>query len=561
MIRIVGCATTAAISLHETIGGHSGKGSRSVSILWVLMLIPLWACGQSKGLFSMSADSLGYWIPSRSTVGHIYQGEHPVEMLSSYYQHRLESLLSRQSKTYTAAMLEYQRRYNRAPPPGFQDWFTYAQKHNSLLIDDFDSIEESIQALRLEEPTKIRELIDSAADAPGSSMLSCSTHDGKFSDTGCEWMGAEISELLFDIDPNVPLPDVKIALNNWDEPRVLPNLLHHDNVTWIDRSRHSIWDLLTEHCQSQHSSKQHGNSTDLRSGLFTLPFVHDAVEAKDLCAHPEYPGLHGFFQNPSTFLYTQATVPVLSPAKPSPFADILYPPPYYMEMYDQNKYDEATDPPWDEKRGELYWAGSTTGSHAADDNWRNSHRQRFVARENQLSNQTANFLTEIATNRWQSFSSDEIFGQLYDVKFTAVIQCDDNECAEESSFFNTTSREDANAGLHSKFVFDLDGNSFSGRFYTLLASKSVVFKQTIFQEWHDERLIPWVHYVPVSLDMEELPELMRYLALTKRGDARAKAIADEGRDWAKKALRKEDASVYMYRLFLELGRLLEIGVN
>lgn len=89
------------------------------------------------------------------------------------------------------------------------------------------------------------------------------------------------------------------------------------------------------------------------------------------------------------------------------------------------------------------------------------------------------------------------------MKFTAVIQCDPGQCAEESQYFELSDREGPNEGFKYKFIFDLDGNSFSGGYYTLLASRSVIFKQTIFKEWHDDRLIPWVHYIPVSLDMGE----------------------------------------------------------
>ncbi|KAJ4307236.1 hypothetical protein N0V88_000616 [Collariella sp. IMI 366227] len=57
------------------------------------------------------------------------------------------------------------------------------------------------------------------------------------------------------------------------------------------------------------------------------------------------------------------------------------------------------------------------------------------------------------------------------------------------------------AALHSKLAFDLDGNGISGRFLKLLASNSLVLKQTVLREWHDERLVPWLHYVPVSMEM------------------------------------------------------------
>jgi hypothetical protein len=84
-----------------------------------------------------------------------------------------------------------------------------------------------------------------------------------------------------------------------------------------------------------------------------------------------------------------------------------------------------------------------------------------------------------------------------------------------------------------------------------------VLKQTILREWHDERLIPWVHYIPVSLSMDELPEIMRYLTSHEDGKRRAKEIADAGREWHGKALRGEDFTIYLYRLMLELARIMD----
>lgn len=50
---------------------------------------------------------------------------------------------------------------------------------------------------------------------------------------------------------------------------------------------------------------------------------------------------------------------------------------------------------------------------------------------------------------------------------------------------------------------------------------------------------------------------MRYLAMTKKGGAVSRKIAEQGRRWQQKAFRKEDASVYLGRLFLEVARLLD----
>ena len=75
----------------------------------------------------------------------------------------------------------------------------------------------------------------------------------------------------------------------------------------------------------------------------------------------------------------------------------------------------------------------------------------------------------------------------------------------------------------------------SGRFVRLLASRSAVLTQTLLREWHDERLAPWVHYLPVSQGLGELPELVAWLTGTEAGQKRARAVAEQGRQWAARA--------------------------
>jgi hypothetical protein len=108
-----------------------------------------------------------------------------------------------------------------------------------------------------------------------------------------------------------------------------------------------------------------------------------------------------------------------------------------------------------------------------------------------------------------------------------------------------------------KVLYNLDGNSFSGRYYRFLKSNSLVFMQAVFKEWHDDRIIPWVHFVPISLGMEELPEATRYLLQDPEGQVLAKRIADEGRDWSRKTLRKADLSAAYLRAFLEYARVID----
>jgi hypothetical protein len=67
--------------------------------------------------------------------------------------------------------------------------------------------------------------------------------------------------------------------------------------------------------------------------------------------------------------------------------------------------------------------------------------------------------------------------------------------------------------------------------------------------------VPWVHYVPVSLGMMELPEIVSWLTGHERGQEMAREAAEMGQQWYSKGLREVDMAIYLYRLLLELARL------
>jgi hypothetical protein len=109
-----------------------------------------------------------------------------------------------------------------------------------------------------------------------------------------------------------------------------------------------------------------------------------------------------------------------------------------------------------------------------------------------------------------------------------------------------------------KYLPDIDGNSLSGRFRAFLTSNSCVMKATIFKEWHDHRLIPWVHFVPLNITLRDLWSTMAYFlgfAESPAHDVEGERIATEGRLWAEKVMRKEDMLLYVHRVLLEYGRV------
>jgi hypothetical protein len=334
-----------------------------------------------------------------------------------------------------------------------------------------------------------------------------------------------------------------------------PNSPEPASVDFVDIKKQNVWNFATLSCPVDSPSRQPSLALHNATHL-DLPFIQNATAAKDVCSEPEYATTHGFFISPSSSLFTNTLVPVFAQSKLSSFQDVLYPSPYYAEAYDLGKYNEEEDIDWEKKQNQVYWAGSTTGGHSQGGNWRHQHRQRWVEFANSKDEDIV-LLNETQPGKWLTYHDTMgTLSHLFNVKFTSAIQCDEPDCREEKEHFHIDGHVGMSEAYGSKFVFDLDGNAFSGRFYRLLGSKSAVLKQTIFREWHDDWLVPWVHYIPVSMSMAELPEIMRHMALTPAGQERSKRIAEDGRTWARIALRKQDLQSAFFRLLLEYGRLL-----
>ena len=102
-------------------------------------------------------------------------------------------------------------------------------------------------------------------------------------------------------------------------------------------------------------------------------------------------------------------------------------------------------------------------------------------------------------------------------------------------------------------------DSTSGRLAHLLAhSGAVILLQTTNFRYHfSARLIPWVHYVPLSYSSADLIEKIEWL---QRHDDLAQQIAENGRNFGKSYLRFEDYFCYVGAA-LQLVARLEKGSN
>jgi hypothetical protein len=87
--------------------------------------------------------------------------------------------------------------------------------------------------------------------------------------------------------------------------------------------------------------------------------------------------------------------------------------------------------------------------------------------------------------------------------------------------------------LDFKGVVDIDGNSnaWSGLFCGLLTGACIlkVASARQFQQWYYRDIRPWEHYLPVSSDLNDLPDAVLWMF---KHEKEAKKIGERGRNFA-----------------------------
>ncbi|KAK0387640.1 hypothetical protein NLU13_3885 [Sarocladium strictum] len=528
--------------------------------LWIFASMPLISYLATRSAI-INAETLAQGFEKSGRL-------HPVESLILDAKTDFESLLNKQSKTFGAACSEYRRRYGIDPPPGFEAWYEFAVSHQSPIIDDFDTIHASVSPFWKLDGQSVARLMQEAQDVQGSELWQCS-FSGRSSQTACEHPHRDydrhvsflFNKLMGELQG--ALPDVDFLVNHFDEPALLipppradsGESLEQESFQMTYMSKRPTWQTITKFCAPRHHL--HDGAPQHALDVSSLPFVTNLTSAIDLCQHAEYSGLHGFLRSPTSFRLIEGRVPLLSAGVPSVMGDIVFPSPAYLE--EEFQYDESRDVDWEHNRNELYWAGATTGGFAQDEHWREFHRQRFVTMAQNLDRGHTYSHLDGGKESVKRVDSSFLNRRRFNVAFTKFVGCDLSHCRDQRAYYNFESVADKDQALRSRLAFDMDGNGISGRYYKLLASRSTPLKLTVFREWHDDRLVPWYHYIPVSLGMEELPELVMYLTSTESGKRRAREIAENGRDWYSKAFREVDMTIYLYRLLLELARLQDPG--
>ena len=388
------------------------------------------------------------------------------------------------------------------------------------------------------------------------------------------------------------------------------NMTNEDNggtledPQWYSHAGKQYMEVVSTACPPESPARRDRVSTqeaeltykDRLGGLIT-----NFNKTSDLCVvGPQIQDKHGLLYSSSSLLATKRLVPIFGECKVNVNSDILFPANMYYKHDDRYDYDDRSDLNWEEKKDVMIWRGVTSGGTQVADNWQRMHRQRLVMQLNgsAMAGKEVRILTEQPEKKgefenYRDFHPSHFAEQHTDVGFTETWGCIP-DCSFYENVWTLRPKVPMAEQFENKVLIDVDGHSFSGRWIAFLESRSLPIKATIFREWHDSRLFAWRHFVPMDNRYDDVYTLLTYFlgvgtppeertlgsddangkAYVARHDTEGKRIADQGREWAKKVLRRDDIEVglsillnstkqahevqiYMFRLLLEYGRIID----
>ena len=538
---------------------------------------------------------------------------HPIATLMREADERFLAYEIGRSKSFRDTVKTYRQRYRRHPPPGFKQWYKFARKRNVHNIDDFEQIMDDIRPFWGVEPKVIRNLAATMWRDKDQGVSGIHIRNHRIvKQTQEGWRSKALVSLINRFVKH--LPDMDIAMNALDQPRVvvpwedMQSLLANETENartppktldeftkgmggfadllaeqepadkedpgWYPWHGKQYMDVVKEACPPESPARKPGAKIEEAEGLFKSQkggLITNFNLSTDLCTvGPMLADKHGILYSSSSMIATKRLVPIFGECKVSVNSDILFPANMYWLHDKRYDYDGKHDIEWEDKRDKMIWRGVTSGGTQTPENWHNMHRQRLVTYVNstELAGKDVRILTEQPERKgeyenYRNFHPSTFAAEHTDVGFTETWGCIPDGCEFYKDVWTLKPEMELGEQFKDKFLVDVDGHSFSGRWHAFLESKALGIKATIFREWHDSRLFAWRHFVPMDNRYDDVYTLLTYFlgigtsperrtpatagehnnVYVPRHETEGKNIADQGREWAKKVLRREDIEV------------------
>ncbi len=522
------------------------------------------------------------------------------------------------SSTLTSAIREYKDRYHgRDPPPNFDKWFDFAQRRNSPIIDKFDQIDKDILPFWGMDPQRIQDGLKFLEGLPDVGIITITdgnAHHNQPSDPSQKLVLDDAVSMISVFSEYLPSMSIAINLNQrprvlvpWEDVHrmaqsgrkspfsILPNHVHKRQVDDDTDSDHKDASIITpksmpksfvlaqtfRHLQalacrpgSPSRAGVHWNVRDFCASCAGLhsqgQFLSDWQRSLDQCFQPDIFTLHDFYTTPYKYELYHELLPLFSRSKTNSFSDILIP----LVTPDSNEQIDSIS--FDDKINQAFWQGDAAGVRPlTHQSIHGGQRQRLVHLANNASSaDSVPLIVGIETDKKMKFHYEDIQAQAINghlplrFSFTNSGPCESTDCLLIQKEFGF---EENGTYIDKRYAVLLDSSDGPPPdLLPVLRSNSVLMISSIFQEWYTDRLTPWVHFIPIDLRYHGLHSTLSYFIglkysgqlngrpqVTENRKNDARWIAEEGRKWANKAIRREDMEVYLFRLLLEWGRVID----
>ncbi|KAF9254529.1 hypothetical protein L218DRAFT_886076 [Marasmius fiardii PR-910] len=537
-------------------------------------------------------------------------------------ERRFREKVNAQSKTLKEAVKEYQRRYKRFPPKGFDEWWEFAMKNNVVMVDEYDGLMRDMEPFYQLSGEEIRRRTAQVGTLPSINIVRVRRGRSRIVNLSKDFSDSELSARAQGFRNMLnrfvkKLPNIDFPINTKAEGRVVvpwehqkyPELAPHDSNKGIEhmlggpfiadwRGDGNVWEAWRRTCEPGSVARK----------LFSSvrdPFAQHPSSSSQTWSHqrpPDFIFSNGtsysnldFCQNPHSH-YTQghffsdwrtigALYPVFSPAKAKGFMDIKIPSHYYWGStkgytygwdHVNMKLKEVDDleVPWEDKLDKVFWRGATTGGGSTPAGFAPQYQRHRLVRMASRDEDSDEIKTIVHANT----SSDKyvsaevpistLNSEIMDVAFVKATNLGSYPGGLKGLMKQHRFAKSVPLGEHwsYRYLLDVDGMGYSGRFMAFLASDSVPVKNTVYEEFFSEWIEPWLHFIPLSSSYKEIYNIYAYFSglppslrnstsqYTDAGN-RLRKIARAGKQWKQTIGRKEDMEAYVYRLALEYARL------
>ncbi|KAH7000044.1 hypothetical protein EDB80DRAFT_766345 [Ilyonectria destructans] len=511
-----------------------------------------------------------------------------------------------------AAKIYKERHGGRDPPPGFSDWYAHAK--DTIITDHFDQIESDVRPFKAFSPKNLRKRITQVANLPGIQTITIK--DGQassFTSTGNK--GSEELQLLVAMINKFAqsLPDMILPVNLGSTPRILPswedangqghtdlapiaNLISRRSGKGLNEAKESfgardtpdLTELLKRPLTSASDYRQmqieacppasparinpHWNIGEFCASCIRRhsrgPLLVNWGRAFEFCSQADMKYLHGMYLAAPKAEPIRVLLPLFGPSKTEPFQDILIPIP--------KAHEDVPDLKWEFRRryDTLVWRGQLQDGAINSQTLRGSPQFRLL---NMINNPNpkdqVNMVLPVDGSpdkyKYEKVSAFEANRVIpLSMGISNYSGCAGPNCELIKEAYG---EREVQEPLEYRYVMAVDENDGPPpEFLRMLRSQSVPFLTTMFRTWYTERLMPWVHFVPIDPRYQALHTTFSYFTgTTKRAEVNgrdtkmtqrsndAKWIALQGKKWAEKVLGEKDMEVYLFRLLLEWGRLVD----